>query len=139
MNGWHSTPSRFYKTSLGRPILPRATNMPAWEHVEEHQHTWGQLAYTSNGVLTIYTPEGKFVIPPQQALWIPPNLPHESYCRYGGKFRSVYIDKKYTSRLGTSAKSLDVNALLRAMILEICTWQDDYLLDDLMRPVSDEL
>ena len=129
MEKWRSTPSRFAKTDLGRPILPRATNMPPWEHVQEHQHTWGQLAYTSNGVLTIYTPEGKFIIPPQQALWLPPNLPHESYCRYGGEFRSVYIDKKYTDILGQSAKSIEVDNLLRAMILEICTWQDDYLLD----------
>lgn len=130
MAQWRSTPQRFHKTELGRPILPRATNMPPWEHVLEHQHTWGQLAYTSNGVLTIFTPQGKFIIPPQQALWIPPTVPHESFCRYGGEFRSVYIDKKYTEVLGETPKSIDVDTLLRAMILEVCTWQDDYHLND---------
>lgn len=130
MNQWRSTPSRFKKKTLGRPVLPRATNMPPWEHVKTHKHTWGQLAYTSNGVLTLFTPEGKFIIPPQQALWLPPGLEHESFCRYGGKFRSVYIDEKFTERLGTSAKSIEVDSVLRALILEICTWQDDYQLDD---------
>ncbi|KZN35411.1 hypothetical protein N474_20965 [Pseudoalteromonas luteoviolacea CPMOR-2] len=127
---WQHVKSRFKRTSLGRPVFPRASTMPEWEHVQEHSHAWGQLTYINNGVMTIFTPQGTFVIPPQQALWIPPNVAHETYCRYGGHFRSVYIDQKYESLLGNTAKSLVVNDLLKAMILEICTWPEDYTLDE---------
>lgn len=127
---WLTVQSRFKRTQLGRPVFPRATTMPEWEHVEAHTHTWGQLTYISDGVMTIFTPQGSFVIPPQQALWIPPNVAHETYCRYGGHFRSVYIDQKYQCVLGSQANSLVVDPLLKAMILEICTWSDDYTLDD---------
>ncbi|ASD68846.1 AraC family transcriptional regulator [Pseudoalteromonas piscicida] len=129
---WRIQPKykRFLKPTLGRPILPRAVKKAEWEHVQQHQHEWGQLAYTSNGVITIVTPEGTFVIPPDQALWLPPNLPHETYCRYGGDFRSVYIDNKYTELLGNKAKLIAVDELLKQFILEICTWQEDYHLDD---------
>ncbi|WP_247687531.1 AraC family transcriptional regulator [Pseudoalteromonas luteoviolacea] len=129
-NSWVSVKSRFKRSQLGKPVFPRATTMPQWEHVEEHSHPWGQLTYISDGVMTIFTPQGSFVIPPQQALWIPPNVGHELYCRYGGHFRSVYIDQKYQTLLGDQAKSMVVSDLLKALILEICTWPDDYTLDD---------
>ncbi|WP_234401202.1 AraC family transcriptional regulator [Pseudoalteromonas sp. T1lg23B] len=129
-SNWNSIATRFKLKHLGKPVYPRASTMPPWQHVQTHQHTWGQLAYTSNGVLSIVTPEGNFVIPPDQALWLPPNLPHETFCRYGGYFRSVYIDEKYAPLLGGSAKLLHVDELLKAMILEICAWEPDYTLDD---------
>lgn len=127
---WHSVITRFKRKTLSRPIFPRPGHMPPWQHVQTHQHNWGQLAYTSNGVLTVVTPQGQFVIPPDQALWLPANLPHETFCRYGGQFRSVYIDDPYMARLGNNAKVLHVNNLLKAMILEICAWDEDYLLNE---------
>ncbi|MFC3033337.1 AraC family transcriptional regulator [Pseudoalteromonas fenneropenaei] len=102
--------------------------MHAWDHVKPHQHPWGQLAYCSNGVLTMVTDAGTFVVPPQQALWLPAGVWHESYCRYGGDFRSVYIDLSYQTQLGENTKLLHVDALLREMILEICRWPEDYAL-----------
>ncbi|WP_440054700.1 AraC family transcriptional regulator [Pseudoalteromonas sp. T1lg65] len=100
--------------------------MPAKEHVQSHSHRWGQLTYLSDAVMTVQTPQGTFVIQPQQALWIPPNLEHETFCRYGGHFRSVYIDEKYADLLGDSAKCIVVDNLLKEIILEICTWQENY-------------
>ena len=129
-NPWQSVKARIKLTQIDKPVYPRPTTMPPWQHVQTHQHTWGQLAYTSNGVLTVGTPVGRFVIPPDQALWIPPNLPHETFCRYGGHFRSVYIEKKYVDVLGADAKILHVDDLLKAMILEVCRWPTDYALDD---------
>ncbi|MBQ4863922.1 helix-turn-helix transcriptional regulator [Pseudoalteromonas sp. MMG013] len=126
---WKSVKSGFKLNQLNKPIFPRAMTMPPWQHVYTHQHSWGQLAYTSNGVMTVGTPVGRFVIPPNQALWLPPNLPHEIFCRYGGHFRSVYIDKKYVDILGLHAKLLHVDELLKAMILDICSWGSDYCLD----------
>ncbi|TMP79644.1 AraC family transcriptional regulator [Pseudoalteromonas phenolica] len=130
ISNWVSVKTRFKLKELGKPIYPRATEMPPWQHVQTHSHTWGQLAYTSDGVLGIHTPAGKFVIPPDQALWIPPHLPHETFCRYGGHFRSVYIDEKYVQILGSEAKLLHVNELLKAMILEVCNWPPNYQPDD---------
>ncbi|AZZ96744.1 helix-turn-helix transcriptional regulator [Pseudoalteromonas sp. R3] len=127
---WRSVSSRFKRKTLGRPIFPRPTTMPANEHVRSHSHHWGQITYISDSVMSIFTPQGTFVIPPQQALWIPPNVEHETFCRYGGHFRSVYIDEKYAAILGDQAKTLVVDALLKEMILTICTWPEDYLLDD---------
>ena len=128
-NCWVSIKSRFKRTKLDRPIHPRAGPMPPWQHVQTHQHTWGQLAYASRGVLTVATSQGRFVVPPNQAVWLPPHLPHETFCRYGGQFSSVYIDTSYVARLGLSAKVLHIDDLLKAMVSMICSWPEDYNLD----------
>lgn len=111
---------------LNKPIFPRAETMPEWEHVLSHTHPWGQLTYTSNGVLTVVTDVGKFVIPPNKALWLPPNVAHETYCRFGGEFRSVYIDNQFVERIGTNVKTVEVSDLLRSLILAVCDWPHDY-------------
>jgi AraC-like DNA-binding protein len=134
---WHSVESRFKRTALERPLFPRPTTMPALEHVKPHTHAWGQLAYISKGVLTMQTSQGAFVLPPQQALWLPPGIEHESFCRYGGAFRSVYIDLPWCERLGEQVYALDVDELLRAMILEVCRWPTDYELNEARRRFID--
>ncbi|WP_152084667.1 AraC family transcriptional regulator [Pseudoalteromonas sp. A25] len=134
---WVSIRTRFNLKALGKPVYPRASSMPPWQHVQTHQHTWGQLAYTSNGVMSISTPAGNFVIPPNQALWLPPHLPHETFCRYGGHFRSVYIDDEYVDVLGHKAKLLHVDELLKAIILEICQWDPNYTPDEKKRRFID--
>jgi AraC-like DNA-binding protein len=127
---WQSVPARFRRLELDRPLFPRPTTMPPFEHIPLHAHPFGQLAYISQGVLTMVTEQGTFVIPPQQALWIPPQVAHESYCRYGGAFRSVYVNLEFCEALGDTAYTMDVDELLRAMILEVCRWPTDYDLDE---------
>ena len=75
ISNWVSVKTRFKLKELGKPIYPRATEMPPWQHVQTHSHTWGQLAYTSDGVLGVHTPEGKFVIPPDPVSYTHLTLP----------------------------------------------------------------
>ncbi len=130
-------------TVLPRPVYPRSSEMPPFRHVAKHQHLWPQLAYSSNGVLHIETPGARFVLPPEQALWIPANTEHELYCRYGGSFRSVYIDHQWTLGIGDTPKSLTVDTLFRALLLEVCSWPVDYPLtqenNSLLRVFVDRL
>ncbi|WMN58681.1 hypothetical protein NI389_10520 [Pseudoalteromonas xiamenensis] len=63
---WQSVPARFRRLELDRPLFPRPTTMPPFEHIPLHAHPFGQLAYISQGVLTMVTEQGTFVIPPNK-------------------------------------------------------------------------
>lgn len=127
---WRSSSVSKRTGRLPKPIFPRAETMPEWEHVLPHTHPWGQLTYTSNGVLTVVTEVGKFVIPPNKALWLPPHTVHETYCRFGGQFRSVYIDNQFVERIGDEVKTVEVSDLLRSLILTVCEWPLDYAITE---------
>lgn len=100
--------------------------MPAKYLVEEHQHPWGQLAYASKGIMKVDIPGANFIIPPQRALWLPKFTPHTVSTRFGLSFRSLYIDNRWALDLPKVTTSIEVNSLLRELILEVTRWQDDY-------------
>jgi AraC-like DNA-binding protein len=99
----------------------------------------------------IETNEGVFVIPPEQALWLPPNIEHQHFCRTAVSYRSLHIDPTWSDILGNCVKPLTVDPLLKALILEVSNWGKDYtetaqtnrllrvLLDRLAQAPSNEL
>lgn len=41
-----------------------------------HRHPYHQVEYALRGVAEVETPTGHYLLPPQQAIWIPAGLPH---------------------------------------------------------------
>src|ERR1700678_2323810 len=56
-----------------------------------HTHDDHQLAWAAQGVLTVITETGTWVLPPTRALWIPAGLPHETASDGRATMRSLYI------------------------------------------------
>src|ERR1700678_4534982 len=56
-----------------------------------HTHDDHQLAWAAQGVLTVITETGTWVLPPTRALWIPAGLPHETGAWGQATMRSVYV------------------------------------------------
>lgn len=103
--------------------------MPENYVVEEHQHSWGQLAYSSQGIMKVEVPGASFIIPPERALWLPRHTPHIVSTKFGMSFRSLYIENKYSTQLPTQTTAINVNKLLRELILATTLWGDNYELN----------
>ena len=91
-----------------------------------HSHPWSQLSYSCVGVMHIETDAGVFVIPPEQALWLPPGMAHQHFCKNKVSYRSLYIDPILSEVLGNKVRPLTVDPLLKSLILEISNWPEDY-------------
>jgi AraC-like DNA-binding protein len=118
-------------TQLSRPVVARVSEMPQCYTVAEHQHAWGQLAYAARGIMKVEIPGASYIIPPERALWLPKETPHTVSTRFGLSFRSLYIDNQWALRLGEQATAINVNPLLRELILQVTNWPESY-------PQSDE-
>jgi hypothetical protein len=59
-----------------QPLIVRVETMPPRHCVADHAHLWNQLAYTISGVLTVNIEGSCFVIPPEQAAWVPIGTRH---------------------------------------------------------------
>ena len=44
--------------------------------IPEHFHPEDQLIFASQGVMTLHTRQGIWVVPPSRAVWIPAGTPH---------------------------------------------------------------
>ncbi|TQV82793.1 AraC family transcriptional regulator [Aliikangiella coralliicola] len=140
---WARGRSPRLQDTLAQPILARVSEMPENYVVEEHQHPWGQLAYASRGIMKVNVPGASFIIPPERALWIPKFTPHLVSTRFGLSFRSLYIDNDWSTNLPTTTTSINVNGLLRELILTITQWQEEYELNaqrnNLLKVVIDQI
>lgn len=120
-------PMRIVKTSLEAAQLQHAPQavvafrreLAQGELLERHSHPRGQLLYAVEGVMQVRTPQGLWMIPPQRALWAPPDVPHEIRMLSKVSMRTLYISAEACSALPVQCQLLDVSGLLRELILAL--------------------
>jgi AraC-like DNA-binding protein len=91
-------------------VLPRDYSHPA------HCHRRARLTYTDSGVMTVFTPQGNWVVPPKCAVWIPPGVAHRIHARDDLEKRSIDIDPQALGTLPPlDCAVVQVSPLLREL------------------------
>ena len=90
----------------------------AGEQRPAHTHLRAQLLYACEGVMLASTPQGKRVIAPFQALWIPAGVEHTITFLSSTKMRSLYFERnEYAGLLDSNQiKVFAATALIRELI-----------------------
>lgn len=83
-----------------------------------HGHVQGQFAYALEGVITLLTDRGGWVVPPQRAIWVPANVPHAMRMRGPVTIFNAYLGEDAVRRAGLPAHCavFDVSPLLRLLL-----------------------
>lgn len=102
--------------SLPRPLYGRTESLPNRALTRRHSHPWVQLSYAIQGVLEVQTAVGRFVAPPERAVWIPAGVPHRVFSSPHTEMRSLYIDCSVASWAPERCHVLGVSDLLRELI-----------------------
>jgi AraC-like DNA-binding protein len=84
-----------------------------------HCHAEAQLLYAISGVVTVTTDDGTLVVPPSRAVWLPPDIEHETSSRSSVRFRSLLIDITQIPDLPRECMVVDVTPLLRELIMKL--------------------
>ncbi len=100
-------------------VLARQVDMLPGRQGRFHSHTWYQLMYASQGVLNVEVSGQTMVVPPQRAVWIPPECEHRTYTPNGAQFRSLYFRPDQVVSLGQSSQVFSITNLTRELILAI--------------------
>lgn len=81
---------------------------------------WGVLTWASQGVITVAVDRSVWVVPTQQALWIPAGAPHSVRMAGKGVLRQVYFADGATGRLAGGPSVVTVTPLLAALLRRAC-------------------
>lgn len=85
----------------------------------EHRHDdWAQLIYANRGVLEVATEDGRWVVPPQRAAWVPAGVRHEARFSRPIALRTVYFPSAMVQGQPQRCRVISVSALLRELVLE---------------------
>jgi len=79
-------------TRLPRPIYGHAESLTNRALGYPHAHPWIQFAHATAGVLDVRTDAGRFIAPPQRAVWIPAGVVHQVRGSEDTVIRSLYIE-----------------------------------------------
>lgn len=63
--------------NIPRSAVVTANNYAAGSTFPSHSHGRGQFAFASRGAISLATPEGNWLVPPQRACWVPAGVVHE--------------------------------------------------------------
>jgi AraC-like DNA-binding protein/mannose-6-phosphate isomerase-like protein (cupin superfamily) len=85
-----------------------------------HFHNRDQVVYASQGVLTVWTTQGTWVVPAPRAVWIPARTPHEVHMSGRVSLRTLYLTPGIARDLPRNCCVLNVSAFLRELILYAC-------------------
>ncbi|MCK9797616.1 AraC family transcriptional regulator [Pseudomonas chlororaphis] len=100
-----------------RPVVAIGTDYPDGHLLPRHQHRRGQLLYGATGVMQVSTEAGNWVVPPQRAVWIAPQVPH-AVLMLGVSTRSLYIEPDAVPFNEAPCRVLNVSPLMRQLLLE---------------------
>ena len=103
---------------IPRPIAATATDYGPDYVIDWHSHPRAQLIYGISGVLTVITEAGRWVLPPERAVWVPAGVEHRSDITGKVRMRSLFVTAEAAKALPQDCCVVTVPALLRDLILE---------------------
>jgi len=90
--------------------------------IPEHSHPEDQLLFASEGVMTVNTEQGVWVVPPMRAVWIPAGTSHSVAISGRVSMRTLYFLPKLCRSFPRKCFVMNVSSLLKELILHACTF-----------------
>lgn len=90
-----------------------------------HSHEVHQIEYALHGVVEVETDAGHYLLPPQQAAWIPAGLEHQAVMNPDVKTVAVMFDARLIPDEGNRARIIAVSPLVREMMIYALRWPID--------------
>jgi len=106
---------------LPSPVTALAFELAHGHAIPEHAHAEDQLVHACQGVMTVRTNAGTWVVPAQRAVWIPARTPHSLVMSGKVSMRTVYLRARMAKRLPRACCVVNVSLLLQQLILHLCT------------------
>ena len=85
--------------------------------LERHSHDWVQLVYASEGVMSVQTDDGTWIVPPNRSVWIPARVGHSITMSGRVSMRTIYFLPRLVKTLPKRCCVIEVSPLLRELIL----------------------
>jgi len=90
-------------TSTGDGIHMIANGYRKGHRIGTHMHREAQLVYAARGTMQVTTPKGRWLVPPDRAVWVPALSEHAIDVLADIEMRTLYFDQVWLKREPRSA------------------------------------
>jgi AraC-like DNA-binding protein len=106
------------------PIYALPSDYPAGHLVASHSHSRAQLLYARTGVVMVTSTQGRWMVPPEHALWIPAGTEHSVDMRGPVNMLSVFVATDAMQVVPETVRVVAITDLARALIIEAVSKPD---------------
>ena len=99
-------------TSTGDGVHLIANDYKKGVRLDTHMHREAQLVYAAKGTMQVTTPKGRWLVPPDRAVWVPALFEHAIDVLADIQMRTLYFDVAWLKREKRS-KSLALEFVVR--------------------------
>lgn len=85
-------------TSTGDGIHMIANGYRKGHRIHTHMHREAQLVYAARGTMQVTTPKGRWLVPPDRAVWVPALSEHAIDVLADIEMRTLYFDQAWLKR-----------------------------------------
>ena len=90
--------------STGDGVHMVANNYRKGHRIDPHHHRESQLVYAARGTMQVTTPKGRWLVPPDRAVWVPAHAVHAIDVLADIDMRTLYFDLAWLKREGHGRK-----------------------------------
>lgn len=109
-----------------RPVLSLDWSAEGPHRVGGHVHPRAQIIYQGTGVYRVTTALGSWVVPPNQAIWIPSLIYHQAFTNDSASALMLFVDRSYTESLSQNCMVVAVSPLLAELFARAVEYGNDY-------------
>ncbi|MGN6303892.1 MAG: AraC family transcriptional regulator [Mesorhizobium sp.] len=106
-------------------IVALPSEYPDSYHVPGHRHSRSQLLHALTGVVLVSTQSGRWMVPPDHAMWIPAGIEHSVDMLGNVSMRSLYVVPDAIAGLPPRLRVVGVSDLMRSLIVEAVSLPDE--------------
>jgi quercetin dioxygenase-like cupin family protein len=85
-----------HRSTAGVHLVAR--DYPKGMRLDPHMHREAQLVYAAKGTMQVNTPGGRWLVPPDRAVWVPAGLEHAIDVLVDIEMRTLYFDLAWLKR-----------------------------------------
>ncbi|MFN3546488.1 MAG: AraC family transcriptional regulator [Mesorhizobium sp.] len=111
-------------------VVATARDYPDGHRVSPHSHRRAQLLHALSGVVLISTAQGRWIVPPDHAMWIPAGVAHSVEMIGEVRMRSAYVLPGAASDLPSALHVLAMTGLMRSLVVEAVDLQAEGSADE---------
>lgn len=100
------------------PVYALPSHYPAGHSIAPHHHSRAQLLYPRKGVVMVTSSQGRWMVPPEHALWIPPEIAHAVDMLGHVHMLSIYVAPGALPDMSGNVRVVGLTDLARALIVE---------------------
>jgi AraC-like DNA-binding protein len=109
-----------------RPVVAIGNDFRAGHVLPPHHHDRGQLVYGASGILMVDTAQGRWVVPPQRAVWIPGGMRHNLRMLTDVTTITIWIEPEPRWQLPDRCQVVEVSPLMRSLLTAAIDVEPEY-------------